>query len=174
MHLPAPSPTGPREEMRLILDTPWVPSAAPSAINNYCFPELMDYYVAKGCRLCINSTASPTATASASATRPCRPRSFARECSSPRPTSAARTRTTTSGVAPSSARRPDLEPRYAGMPFTAEGADERAMYTATIDLALATALPLQDNPAVERHRLAPRQVRQRMFADAMNDPSYGK
>ena len=48
------------------------------------------------------------------------------------------------------------EPRYyAGMPFTAEGADEEAMYTATIDLAL----PLQAQPRRRRHRLAPRQVR---------------
>ena len=36
---------------------PWGPVGCAICYDNYCFPELMDYYVAKGCRLCINSTA---------------------------------------------------------------------------------------------------------------------
>ena len=62
---------------------------------------------------------------------------------------------------------------YAGMPFTAEGADEEAMYTATIDLALATRFLYKHNPAVEGTDWRPDKYVE-MFVDAMNDPSYGK
>lgn len=58
MHLPAPEPNwATRGDAPFILDTPWGPVGCAICYDNYCFPELMDYYVAKGCRLCINSTA---------------------------------------------------------------------------------------------------------------------
>ena len=47
------------------------------------------------------------------------------------------------------------------------------MYTATIDLALATRFLYKHNPAVEGTDWRPDKYVE-MFADAMNDPSYGK
>lgn len=58
MHLPAPEPNwATRGDKPFILDTPWGPIGCAICYDTYCFPELMDYYVAKGCRLYINSTA---------------------------------------------------------------------------------------------------------------------
>ena len=40
-----------------IFDSPWGPIGVGICYDTYCFPELMDYYVAKGCRLYLNPTA---------------------------------------------------------------------------------------------------------------------
>ena len=58
MHLPVPEPNwATRGDKPFILDTPWGPIGCAICYDTYCFPELMDYYVAKGCRMYINSTA---------------------------------------------------------------------------------------------------------------------
>lgn len=58
MHLPAPEPNwATRGDKPFILDTPWGPVGCAICYDTYCFPELMRYYAAKGCRLYINSTA---------------------------------------------------------------------------------------------------------------------
>ena len=66
------------------------------------------------------------------------------------------------------------EPKYyAGMPFTADGADEEAMYTATIDLSLATRFLYKDNPSVGGTDWRPDKYVE-MFKDVLADESYGK
>lgn len=58
MHLPAPEPNwATRGDKPFILNTPWGPVGCAICYASYCFPELMRYYVSKGCRLYINSTA---------------------------------------------------------------------------------------------------------------------
>ena len=155
MHLPAPEPNwATRGDAPFILDTPWGPVGCAICYDNYCFPELMDYYVAKGCRLCINSTALAHCHG---------------KCLGDKTLQAQVIR---EGVFIASANLGGLdkdnyfwggssiigpsaktwEPHYyAGMPFTAEGADHRPRP--------GHALPLQAQPRRRRHRLAPRQVR---------------
>jgi len=43
----------------LLLRTPWGPIGCLICYDVYSFPELMRYYAAKGCRLCVNATAFP-------------------------------------------------------------------------------------------------------------------
>lgn len=136
----------------------------------------MDYYVGEGCRLCINSTALAHCHG---------------KCLGDKTLQAQVIR---EGVFIASANLGGLdkdnyfwggssiigpsaktwEPHYyAGMPFTAEGADEEAMYTATIDLALATRFLYKHNPAVEGTDWRPDKYVE-MFEDVLADSSYGK
>lgn len=177
MHLPAPEPNwATRGERPFILDTPWGPIGCAICYDTYCFPELMDYYVAKGCRLYVNSTALAhchgehlgDTTLQAAVVR--------------------------EGIFIVSSNLGGLDvdnyfwggssilgpgvktwsPHYyAGMPFTAEGADEEAMYTATIDLSLATRMLYTHNPAVGGTDWRPDKY-VKMFEDVLADESYGK
>ena len=58
MHLPSPEPNwATRGDKPFILHSEWGPIGCAICYDNYAFPELTRYYVAKGCRLLINSTA---------------------------------------------------------------------------------------------------------------------
>lgn len=177
MHLPAPEPNwATRGDKPFILDTPWGPVGCAICYDTYCFPELMRYYAAKGCRLYVNSTALA-------------------HCHGPRLGDATLEAAViregifivssnlggldvdnwfwggASIIGPS--RKTWETHYYAGMPFTAEGADEEAMYTATIDLALATRGLFKDNPSVGGTDWRPDKYIG-MYQDALADESYGK
>lgn len=58
MHLPPPEPNwATRGEKPFVLDTEWGPIGIAICYDSYCFPEMMRYYGAKGCRMHINCTA---------------------------------------------------------------------------------------------------------------------
>ena len=58
IHLPSPEPHwATRGDKPFIFDTPWGPVGLAICYDSYCFQELMRYYAAKGCRLYINCTA---------------------------------------------------------------------------------------------------------------------
>lgn len=58
IHLPYPEyHWAKRGEKPLIFDTEWGPVGVGICYDTYCFPELMRYYAAKGCRIHINCTA---------------------------------------------------------------------------------------------------------------------
>lgn len=58
IHLPNPEMNwANRGEKPLIFDTEWGPMGVSICYDTYCFPELMRYYAAKGCRVHINCTA---------------------------------------------------------------------------------------------------------------------
>ena len=48
-----------RGDMPVLFDTPWGPVGVTICYDTYCFPELIRYYRAKGCRLVLNVTACP-------------------------------------------------------------------------------------------------------------------
>ena len=177
MHLPAPEPNwATRGDKPFILDTPWGPVGCAICYDTYCFPELMDYYVAKGCRLYINSTALAH----------CHGRYLG--------DTTLQAQCVREGIYIVSSNlggldvdnyfwggssilgpgRGTWEPKYyAGMPFPPDGADEEAMYTATIDLSLATRFLYKDNPSVGGTDWRPDKYVE-MFKDVLADESYGK
>ena len=62
---------------------------------------------------------------------------------------------------------------YAGGPFVAEGSDEEAMYTATIDLSLATRFLYKYNPSVGGTDWRP-DLYAKWFSELAGDPEFGK
>lgn len=142
MHLPAPEPNwATRGDKPFILETPWGPIGCAICYDSYCFPELMRYYASKGCRLYINSTALAK----------CHGKCLG--------TSTLEAAVIREGIYIASANlggldvdnyfwggssiigpsRKTWEPYYyAGHKFADEVADESEMFSATIDLSLAT------------------------------------
>lgn len=177
MHLPAPEPNwATRGDKPFILDTPWGPVGCAICYDSYCFPELMRYYASKGCRLYINSTALAK----------CHGKGLG--------TTTLEAGVIREGIYIASANlggldvynyfwggssiigpsRKTWEPYYyAGHKFTDEIADESEMFTATIDLSLATRFLFKHNPAVEGTDWRPDKYID-LFKDTLNDPNYGK
>ncbi|EHJ00340.1 Nitrilase/cyanide hydratase and apolipoprotein N-acyltransferase [Clostridium sp. DL-VIII] len=177
MHLPAPEPNwATRGDKPFILDTPWGPIGCAICYDSYCFPELMRYYASKGCRLYINSTALAKCHGKALGTTTLEA-AVIRE-----------------GIYIASANlggldvynyfwggssiigpsRKTWEPYYyAGHKFTDEIADESEMFTATIDLSLATRFLFKHNPSVNGTDWRPDKYVS-MFEDTINDSNYGK
>jgi predicted amidohydrolase len=177
MHLPAPEPNwATRGDKPFILDTPWGPVGCAICYDSYCFPELMRYYASKGCRLYINSTALAKCHG---------------KCLGTTTLEAAVIRESiyiasanlggldsynyfwggSSIIGPS---RKTWEPYYyAGHKFTDEIADESEMFTATIDLSLATRFLFKHNPSVNGTDWRPDKYID-MFEDSINDSQYGK
>ncbi|MFT8362269.1 MAG: carbon-nitrogen hydrolase family protein [Sporolactobacillus sp.] len=153
MHLPAPEPNwAVRGDKPFILDTPWGPIGLAICYDSYCFPELMRYYTAKGCRLYINSTALAV----------CHGKGLG--------TTTLEAGVIREGIYIASANlggkdlynefwggssiigpsRKLWEPYYyAGHTFTNEVASESELFTATIDLTLADRALFKYNPSVK-------------------------
>jgi predicted amidohydrolase len=177
MHLPAPEPNwATRGDKPMMIDTPWGPVGISICYDSYCFPEMLRYYVAKGARLVINCTALAHCHGPNLGRASLEPNSYI------------------NGVFIASANLGGLDvdnyfwggssilgpsrktwtPHYyAGMPFNAEGADEEAMYTATIDLALATRALAQYNPAVDGPDFRPDKYVE-MYSELLNMPPFKK
>lgn len=177
MHLPAPEPNwATRGDKPFILDTPWGPVGCAICYDSYCFPELMRYYASKGCRLYINSTALA-------------------KCHGKRlGTTTLEAAVIREGIYIASANlggldvynyfwggssiigpsRKTWEPYYyAGHKFTDEIADESEMFTATIDLSLATRFLFKHNPSINDTDWRPDKYIG-MFEDSISDSNYGK
>lgn len=153
IHLPSPEPHwATRGEEPFIFETPWGPVGLAICYDTYCFPELMRYYAAKGCRLYINCTALA-------------------KCHGP----ALGSTTVEAGVITNqiyiiSSNLANLDlynefwggssivgpstrfweaEYYAGYPFTAPEAIENRMYSAVVDLRLATREKFESNPLLD-------------------------
>lgn len=177
MHLPAPEPNwATRGEKPMMIDTPWGPVGVSICYDSYCFPEMLRYYVAKGARLVINSTALAKCHGPNLGRASLEPNSYI------------------NGVFIASANLGGLDVNnyfwggssiigpsrktwaphyYAGMPFNADGAEEEGMYTATIDLALATRALAKYNPAVGSPDFRPEKYVE-MYTELMNMPEFKK
>ncbi len=177
MHLPAPEPNwATRGDKPFILDTPWGPVGCAICYDSYCFPELMRYYASKGCRLYINSTALAK----------CHGKCLG--------TSTLEAAVIREGIYIASANlggldvynyfwggssiigpsRKTWEPYYyAGHKFTDDVADESEMFSATIDLSLATRFLYKHNPSVNGTDWRPDKYVD-MYKDALENPEYGK
>lgn len=178
MHLPAPEPNwATRGDKPFIFETDWGPVGIAICYDNYAFPELMRYYASMGCRLIINSTALA-------------------HCHGPyfgSPTLEAAV--VQNGIYIASANIGGLDVDnyfwggssiigpgqkhtwsyyyYAGRKFTDEDAPECEMFTATIDLSLATRFPFKYNPSVNGTDWRPDKYIE-MFQNTLKNPTYGK
>ena len=177
MHLPAPEPNwATRGDKPFILETPWGPIGCAICYDSYCFPELMRYYASKGCRLYINSTALAK----------CHGKCLG--------TSTLEAAVIREGIYIASANlggldvdnyfwggssiigpsRKTWEPYYyAGHKFADEVADESEMFSATIDLSLATRFLYKYNPSVNGTDWRPDKYIE-VYKDALNNTNYGR
>lgn len=142
MHLPNDEPNwATRGDSPMIVDSPWGPIGLGICYDSYRFPELSRYYAAKGCRLYLNPTAlafgpgRATFGSAALEAIAIRDGMFVVSANLGGQDLLNRFWGGSSIIGPGS--RDSEAHYYAGMPFTADGASEEAMYTATVDLALA-------------------------------------
>ncbi|MGD8400794.1 MAG: carbon-nitrogen hydrolase family protein [Bacillota bacterium] len=177
MHLPSPEPSwATRGDKPLLVATPWGPVGVAICYDSYCFPEMLRYYVAKGARLVINSTALAHCHGRALGRASLEPNAFINGVFIASANLGGRDVDNyfwggSSILGPS---RKTWEPHYyAGMAFDAPGADEEAMYTATIDLALATRALAQFNPAVGSPDFRPEKYIA-MYSELLKEPSFQK
>lgn len=177
MHLPEPEPNwATRGDKPFIIDTPWGPLGCGICYDTYSFPELMSYYVSKGCRLYLHATALAhchgrqygTTTLEAAAIR----NTIYIACANLGGLDADNYFWGGSCIIGPS-RKTLATYYYAGHRFTDEMADESEMFTATIDLSLATREIFKHNPAVKGTDWRPDKYIE-MFRDALSDPDYGK
>lgn len=176
IHLPSPEPHwATRGEEPFMFDTPWGPVGLAICYDTYCFPELMRYYAAKGCRLYINCTALA-------------------KCHGP----ALGSTTVEAGVitnqiyiVSSNLANLDLynefwggasivgpstkfwEPEYyAGHPFTAPEAIENRMYSAVVDLSLATREKFEPNPLLDGATDFRPSLYRKLYDRLLEDPKF--
>ncbi|MCI1749774.1 carbon-nitrogen hydrolase family protein [Megasphaera cerevisiae] len=176
MHLPAPEPNwATRGDTPFILQTPWGPIGYNICYDSYCFPEMVRYYAAMGCRLYVNCTALAkchgglgSVTLEASVLRESVYIAVANlggqdvdnyfwggSCI----------------IGPS---RKTWEPYYyAGHKFKDEEADESEMFVATIDLSLSQRSLYQYNPAVKGTDFRPDKYIE-MYKQVLDHPDFGK
>lgn len=177
MQLPPPEPNwATRGEKPFLLDTEWGPIGIAICYDSYCFPEMMRYYAAKGARLYINCTALA-------------------ECHGPAvgPTTLeAQVIQNQIYIASSNLGGKDKDNvfwggssimgpsrnfwevfYYAGHKFNEPVARESEMFTATIDLTLATRDEFIYNPIVGGTDFRPDKYIE-MYKDVLNDPIFGK
>lgn len=177
MHLPPPEPNwAVRGDKPYVLDTPWGPIGIAICYDSYCFPEMMRYYGAKGCRLHVNSTA--LAKCHGAAVGPT--------------TLEAQVIQNQMYIVSSNLGGTDLYNEfwggssimgpardfwevfyYAGHKFPEPIAKESEMFTATIDLSLADRTPFKYNPAVGSPDFRPDKYVE-MYTELLNDPDFGK
>lgn len=177
MHLPAPEPNwAVRGEKPVLLDTPWGPVGVGICYDSYYFPELMRYYAAKGARLVINSTAHAKCHGQFMAKASMEVESvrngiFVASANLGGPDLTNWFWGGSSIIGPSVKKR--APHYYAGKTFYEEGSDEEALYTATIDLALATRFPMQYNPAVGSPDFRPDKYAE-MYGELAGEPPFRK
>ena len=177
IHLPPPEPNwATRGGKPFLLDTPWGPVGVSICYDSYCFPEMLRYYAAKGARLVINSTALAKCHGRCLGRASLEPNAFINGVFIASANLGGQDVSNyfwggSSIIGPS---RKTWEPHYyAGMPFDAEGADEEAMYTATIDLALADRALFQYNPAVGSPDFRPEKYVE-MYSELLEVPPFKK
>lgn len=178
IHLPSPEPNwATRGDKPVIFETPWGPLGIAICYDNYAFPELTRYYASKGCRLMVNSTALA-------------------HCHGPFfGSTTLEASVVQNGIYIASANLGGLDVDnyfwggssilgpgqkhawsyyyYAGRKFTDEDAPECEMFTATIDLSLASRYPFKHNPSVNGTDWRPDKYIE-FFKDALDNPEYGK
>lgn len=175
IHLANTEPSwGTRGSEPLIVDTPWGPIGVGICYDSYRFPELPRYYAAKGCRVYVNATALAKGyelNNKALETIAVREGIYvvtSNLCGLDRDNWFYGG---SSIIGPSQHVRDARSHYYAGMPFLADGADEEALYTATIDLGLASRALFSYNPAVDGSDWRPRIYRS-MLDDVLSDGTW--
>ncbi len=177
MHLPNPEPNwATRGDTPMLLDTPWGPIGLTICYDIYCFPEMLRYYTAKGARLIINSTALGKCHGSQLGSSSLESNAlingvFIATANLGGPDKSNYFWGGSSIIGPSCKR--SATHYYAGLPFTAPHADEESMYTATIDLSLASRMLVKYNPAVGSPNFRPEKYIA-MYQELLQQPDFKK
>jgi predicted amidohydrolase len=177
LHLPAPEPNwATRGDKPCLLQTPWGPIGIGICYDTYSFPELMRYYVAKGARIYLNPTAICYAHGDHYADENLHA-AIDRENIFIVVSNLGGLDKDNYFWGGSSILGPSVKTwsphYYAGAAMTAKGADEEALYTATIDLALASRMLYKYNPTVGGTDWRPDKYME-LLKDVMADEAYGK
>jgi predicted amidohydrolase len=176
IHLPAPEPAwATRGEEPFIFDTPWGPVGLAICYDTYCFPELMRYYAAKGCRLYINCTALAKCHGPALGTTTVEAGVITNQIYV---VSANLANTDLynvfwggSSIIGPSTRFWETE-YYAGLPFTDPRAMENKMYSAVVDLSLATREKFEPNPLIDGATDFRPALYRKLYTDLLQDPKF--
>lgn len=177
MHLPYPEPHwASRGDKPCVIDTEWGPIGISICYDSYCFPEMIRYEAAKGARMHINCTALAKCHGIALGTT----------------TLEAHVLTNRIYIVSSNLGGVDLYNDfwggssimgpsrnlwevhyYTGHKFTAPQANESEMYTATIDLSLATRDLFCANPLIDGATDFRPDKYIEMYQDILDDPNFG-
>ena len=141
LHLPDPEPTwATRGDEPVIVPTPWGPVGVGICYDSYRFPELARYYAARGCRVYVNATAHALVHGRELADKALEVTAIQNGIFVMSANLCGRDLVNDfyGGAAIIGPSQKTAECYYyAGVPFLDEQANEEAMDTATIDLALA-------------------------------------
>lgn len=158
-----------------IFDTPWGPVGLAICYDTYCFQELMRYYAAKGCRLYINCTALAKchgiALGSTTLEAGCITNQIYIVSANLAGTDKYNVFWGGSSIIGPSTNFWEAE-YYAGYPFTDTRAIQDKMYTATIDLALATREKFEPNPLIDGGTDFRPAIYKELYEDLLKDPKF--
>lgn len=176
IHLPYPEPHwATRGTKPFIFDTPWGPVGLAICYDTYCFQELMRYYAAKGCRLYINCTALAKchgiALGSTTLEAGCITNQIYIVSANLAGTDKYNVFWGGSSIIGPSTNFWEAE-YYAGYPFTDPRAIQDKMYTATIDLALATREKFEPNPLIDGGTYFRPAIYKELYEDLLKDPKF--
>ena len=176
IHLPAPEPHwATRGSEPFIFDTPWGPTGLAICYDTYCFQELMRYYAAKGCRLYVNCTALAKCHGIALGSTTLEAGSITNQIYIVSSNLAGKDLYNVfwggaSIIGPSTNF---WEAEYfAGYPFTNPKAIQNKMYTATIDLTLATREKFEPNPLLGGATDFRPAIYKKLYEDLLTDPKF--
>ena len=178
IHLPYPEPHwASRGTAPFIFDTEWGPIGLGICYDTYSFPELMRYYAAKGCRLYINCTALAKchgiAMGSATLEAGCITNQIYIVSSILAGKDLYNVFWGGSNIIGPSTNVWEAE-YFAGYPFTDPRAIQNKMYTAVIDLALASREIFEPNELINGATDFRPDIYKELMEDLLKDPKFRK
>ena len=176
IHLPSPEPNwATRGDSPFMFDTPWGPVGLGICYDSYCFPELMRYYAAKGCRLYVNCTALAkchgTALGSTTLEAGVITNQIYIVSANLAGTDLRNVFWGGASIIGPTTRFWDTE-YYTGLPFTDPRAIENRMYSAVIDLSLATREKFEPNPLIDGATDFRPALYRRLYEDLLTDGKF--
>lgn len=176
IHLPFPEPHwATRGDEPFIFETPWDPVGLGICYDTYCFQELMRYYAAKGCRLYVNCTALAKCHGVALGSTTLEAGSIVNQIYIVSANLAGKDLYNDfwggSSIIGPSTKFWEAE-YFAGYPFTDPRAAENRMYTATVDLTLATREKFKPNALIGGATDFRPAVYRKLYEDLLQDPKF--
>lgn len=176
IHLPFPEPHwATRGDKPFIFETPWGPIGLAICYDTYCFQELMRYYAAKGCRLYVNCTALAKCHGVALGSTTLEAGSIVNQIYIVSSNLAGKDLYNDfwggSSIIGPSTKFWEAE-YFAGYPFTDPKAAENKMYTASVDLTLATREKFEPNALIGGATDFRPAIYQSLYEDLLQDPKF--
>lgn len=176
IHLPYPEPHwATRGSDPLIIDTQWGPIGIAICYDSYCFQELMRYYAAKGCRLYVNCTALAKCHGIALGSTTLEAGCIVNQIYIVSANLAGLDKYNVfwggSSIIGPSTNFWEAE-YFAGYKFTDPRAIQAKMYSATIDLTLATREKFEPNPLIDGKTDYRPEIYKKLCEDLLKNPKF--